>query len=223
VSNSGTGTSNHELRWMARAKENCLSHSIQGGNNTTVAKRLKVRALYGNHIRRDRLSLIHRCRVLRPNGPGKHRSCVVCNDEGKVLLAAWQTLRRCSSPEEVEAEACLMGLRLVAEWNLQPTCVEVDCLTLVRSIEEGKESRANWAGIISTEIRVRAILPGCKFQHVGREANKAAHGLAQRSALRTQESVVMRLNAPEEIRSLVEVEAARRNSIVTPCNPSISD
>jgi hypothetical protein len=79
--------------------------------------------------------------------------------------------------------------------------VEFDCLTPIKAIE------ASWVGIIEEIRGVSTLLPGCKVQHARQEAIKAAHSLAQRK-LRTHECVVMRLNAPEGIRSLVEVEAA---------------
>jgi hypothetical protein len=106
----------------------------------------------------------------------------------------------------------------VAEENSQPTCVELDCLTLIKAIEERKESRASWAGIIEEIRGVSSLLPGCKFQHVRREANKAAHSLAQR-ALRTQECGVLSLSAPEEILSIIEAGAAGNCSVTNPCNP----
>jgi hypothetical protein len=32
---------------------------------------------------------------------------VARDDKGQVILAAWQVIRRCASPEEAEAKACL--------------------------------------------------------------------------------------------------------------------
>jgi hypothetical protein len=68
---------------------------------------------------------------------------------GKVLLAAW---RFCGSLEEAEAEAGLQGLRLVAEWIKQPTCLEADYLTLIKAISASQAPRSVWAGVI-VEIR----------------------------------------------------------------------
>jgi hypothetical protein len=40
---------------------------------------------------------------------------VMRDHAGLVPVTAWKTLRRCGSPEEAEAEACLQGIRLVEE------------------------------------------------------------------------------------------------------------
>jgi hypothetical protein len=44
------------------------------------------------------------------------RESVVRPENGWVLLATWGLLRRCSSVEEAETDACLEGARLVAKW-----------------------------------------------------------------------------------------------------------
>jgi ribonuclease HI len=43
---------------------------------------------------------------------------VVWNAAGEVELTSWRMLRCCRSPEEVEAEACLQGLKLGSATNL---------------------------------------------------------------------------------------------------------
>jgi hypothetical protein len=60
---------------------------------------------------------------------------VVCDHDGNVLLTAWKVIRRCGSPEEAEAEACVQGIKLVAEWIKEPTVVESDCQTLITAME----------------------------------------------------------------------------------------
>jgi hypothetical protein len=51
-------------------------------------------------------------------------------------------------------------------------------------------------------------------------ANTNSHWLAQ-EALRMQECVVIRFNMPEEIRNLIESEAAGKGNSDVPCNISI--
>jgi hypothetical protein len=42
---------------------------------------------------------------------------VIARDhQGVTILSAWRFIRHCGSPEEAEAEACLEGIRLAAEW-----------------------------------------------------------------------------------------------------------
>jgi hypothetical protein len=42
---------------------------------------------------------------------------VIRGESGKVLLTAWQLLRRCAMVEEAEAEACLRGPKLTTGWS----------------------------------------------------------------------------------------------------------
>jgi hypothetical protein len=47
----------------------------------------------------------------------------------------------CASAEQAE-EACLEGLRLVADWVQQPTCLESDCSNLIRDVQLKVNPRA---------------------------------------------------------------------------------
>lgn len=89
---------------------------------------------------------------------------------GKVLLTAWRVLRGCASPEHVEAEACLEGLRLTAEWIRRPVCVESDCLNLIND--------TCLVGTLSEIQAVKNVLRECNFRHIKRCSNEVAHGLA---------------------------------------------
>jgi hypothetical protein len=57
-------------------------------------------------------------------------------------------------------------------------------------------------------MNISNLLPGCKFAHVPRDANQAAHGLAQRG-LEKKECAVMRYDVPVDIRGLVDTKTAR--------------
>jgi hypothetical protein len=63
---------------------------------------------------------------------GRGSAGVVARDhDGTFLLTAWKVLRNCNSLEEAEAEACLHGSRLAADWIHQPTIVESDYQQLI--------------------------------------------------------------------------------------------
>jgi hypothetical protein len=89
---------------------------------------------------------------------------VARDEEGQVLLTAWQVLRRCASPEEAEAEACLCGIRLAAEWIGKPTQMEADCVGLINAIEATQESRSYWDVIIHEIKGVSRLLRQCEFK-----------------------------------------------------------
>jgi ribonuclease HI len=88
---------------------------------------------------------------------------IIVRDEGKVLLSAW---RGCGSPEQGEAEACLEGLRLTAEWVRQPTIVESDCQNLIQDVQGPIDARASQAGMLKEIKGAIRLLPGCKLNHV---------------------------------------------------------
>jgi ribonuclease HI len=67
---------------------------------------------------------------------------VIRDSAGKVILSAWRVIRGCASAEQAEAEACLEGLRLVADWVQQPTCLESDCSNLIRDVQLKVNPRA---------------------------------------------------------------------------------
>jgi ribonuclease HI len=142
---------------------------------------------------------------------------IIRDAEGSVLLAAWRALRGCGSPEQAEAEACLEGLRLTAEWIRQPTWVETDCQNLVNDIQRPSNARSRLAGILAEIQAMRNILPECNFRHVRRGSNEVAHGLARRDSIH-QECVVMRLNAPSFVRELIQRGAAGSPDPSFACN-----
>jgi hypothetical protein len=90
--------------------------------------------------------------------------------------------------------------------------VEVDCQTLVKAIKDRSESRASWAGLIEEIRGVIALLLGSQVKHVRRDANKAAHSLAQR-ALRSHGWVVMRLSVPEK-RFVVSLKLRQQGTVL---------
>jgi hypothetical protein len=84
---------------------------------------------------------------------------IVHDNKGKVLLSAWRNLSNVASAEEAEALACLEGMRPMLEWVSRPTCVESDCVTLIKAIRSLDLSRARWLGIIAEIKELSRLLP----------------------------------------------------------------
>lgn len=114
-------------------------------------------------------------------------------------------MRNCASAMEAEAESCLEGVRLVAEWVRQPMVLEADCWHLLQELKSPTSSRAAWSGVIEDILAVCQLLPGWTISRVKRASNGVAHKLGQ-LAMQQQERVVWRMKAPECVRSLIESE-----------------
>ncbi|GJN39711.1 hypothetical protein PR202_gb28846 [Eleusine coracana subsp. coracana] len=126
-------------------------------------------------------------------------------------------MRSCYSVEEAEAEACLEGVRLTAEWVREPAIVEADCSTLIQSLVGTGQTREGWRGIRQEIQAASELLPECMFRKVSRNANRVAHALAKR-AMSKGEFVVKRFGYPPCVGSLVLLETP------TDCgDPSSSD
>ncbi|RLN13275.1 hypothetical protein C2845_PM09G14780 [Panicum miliaceum] len=68
---------------------------------------------------------------------------VVARDsDGQVVLMAWRTLLRCQNVEEAEAQACLEGLRLAAQWVQGPIILESDSARVLQAMQEKQDRSA---------------------------------------------------------------------------------
>lgn len=77
-------------------------------------------------------------------------SIIVREDQAQVLLSVCRPIRKCSTAEDAEAEACLEGVRLEAEWVSQPVLIGSDCSTLflfTYSLKLGKRTGRVKGGI----------------------------------------------------------------------------
>jgi ribonuclease HI len=131
---------------------------------------------------------------------------IVRSEKGDMLFTAWQMIRMCSTAEEAEAEACLLGVRLAVEWTRQPAIIEVDCQGVIRALSSIEELRGSWPGVLKELKAVCSLLPSSRFVLVKREGNNVAHTLAPH-ALRYKEFAVQRFECPEWVKNLVESEA----------------
>jgi hypothetical protein len=67
----------------------------------------------------------------------------------------------CSVDRRAEAEACLHGIHLAAEWVRQPIMVETDTARLVHALVNGVDERSQWAGVIAEIKAVEQLLACC--------------------------------------------------------------
>ncbi|CAN6215731.1 unnamed protein product, partial [Urochloa humidicola] len=127
---------------------------------------------------------------------------VIRDNLGIPELCAWKAISDGLNAEEIEALACLEGVRLAAEWSHGKTIIESDCSTVINAACKPGADKSQWAFIINNLKHVSRLLPKVVFQAVRREKNVIAHELAQ-LAKRTMHSAVWRTQVPQCVESLI--------------------
>ena len=61
---------------------------------------------------------------------------VIRDHQGMVLLSGWRAIFNAVSTEEVEALACLEGIRLAASWERKRAVLESDCEIVIKSLHK---------------------------------------------------------------------------------------
>jgi hypothetical protein len=77
---------------------------------------------------------------------------------------------------------------------------ESDCMSLIKALRSQCPDMTSWQGVITEIKELSRLLPDCKFNHMKRECNQAAHALGQ-LAMRWKQWKVVRFRFPPEIAS----------------------
>ncbi|XP_042944742.1 uncharacterized protein LOC122278629 [Carya illinoinensis] len=105
---------------------------------------------------------------------------VILRDEkGKVILVVCHKEPEFSDPMEVELLAILRGLQLCIPLGINELIVETDSMLSVRALTTEGESMSPHGNLIYSILSLSRQLPKVIFQHVGREHNATADGLAK--------------------------------------------
>jgi ribonuclease HI len=69
---------------------------------------------------------------------------VVARDsDNRIILTAWRVLFRSQDAVEAEAQACLEGFRLAAQWIQGPIILESDCARIVQGMQQQEDRSAH--------------------------------------------------------------------------------
>lgn len=91
--------------------------------------------------------------------------------------------------ELVEALAARRAVVLAKESSLFDVIIEGDCLQVVQALEKIGSCKTLFGHILEETIWLGSMLRHCQFQHVRREGNRLAHGLARRAVLSADTNV----------------------------------
>ncbi|KAK1604255.1 hypothetical protein QYE76_027928 [Lolium multiflorum] len=106
-------------------------------------------------------------------------AAIIRDHGGQVVVAAWNSVEGCLTPEEAEIHAGLLGLRLLISTSKGPATLESDCHRLVITCQEESVDRStHWAlySEFKELLRVYNHISVCK---VDRRNNRPAHALGQ--------------------------------------------
>ncbi|GJN24416.1 hypothetical protein PR202_gb12154 [Eleusine coracana subsp. coracana] len=112
-----------------------------------------------------------------------------------VLLTSWRAIFQARSAMEVEAMACLEGVRLAVEWCHQPAILESDCSALVGELQKETSLRSQVCFIERETLEFGRLLPELKIRLVRREQNSVEDKLAH-LAKRTTHTAVWHMQVP---------------------------
>jgi ribonuclease HI len=77
---------------------------------------------------------------------------VVARDSmGMIIFTVWRAIQRCASEAEVEAQACVEGLKMAVRLAPGQVILETDCCRLVKALQ-GKEDRSE-IGFFVAEVK----------------------------------------------------------------------
>jgi hypothetical protein len=101
------------------------------------------------------------------------------DDEGRTLLSAWGRLPHVMSREQVEALACLEGIKCMVPMIAKLAHLESDNLMVFQELKAACSNRSTVAGICSEVNNLLHGFPGFKISKISRSTNSVAHGLAK--------------------------------------------
>ena len=122
-----------------------------------------------------------------------------------AIICAWKAIFDGMNAEEVEALACLEGVRLATEWTQSKTIIESDCSLVIQAACRPGVDKSRLPFIVNDIKHVSRMLTEVRFQFVRREQNEIVHELAQ-LAKRMSHSAVWHVQVPQRMESLIAKE-----------------
>ena len=104
---------------------------------------------------------------------------VIRDHQGMVQAASRGYFARIQNPEVAEAMALRQALFLARERGMQRIMVASDCLSLINKIKEPNLDRSPTGAIVHDIKNWATKFMSCRFTHVYRSCNLAAHTLAR--------------------------------------------
>ncbi|KAK7841078.1 hypothetical protein CFP56_015809 [Quercus suber] len=105
---------------------------------------------------------------------------MVCRDsEGNLLAALGQKVGLVQSVEMAEALVARRAVVFARELSVFEVHIEGDCHCVIQALQASDRCYTLYGHIIDETKRLGSLLRRCQFQHVKRDGNRLAHGLAR--------------------------------------------
>jgi ribonuclease HI len=151
----------------------------------------------------DQLGCLSHIRLRGKMGVG----VIIRDAEGLVVASLCSTVPSITDPPTAEAIAAWKAAELCHALGLQRVILEGDALAIVQGLRQEAPSWCQYGLLLEDTRSILNSLPFWKVTHVRREANGAAHGLAQ-AALHQSLDCIWYNSCPDFIQSLVLAEQA---------------
>lgn len=136
---------------------------------------------------------------------GQSTAGIVARDSrGLVFISVCKRLPICSSAEEAEARAVLVGLNAMADFFRGPIVLEMDYQMIAKELTARAPSRSPCYALIMDIKKAMAGFPSCNISCVRRTGNSLAHGLAA-EARRTGDQQLI-AGVPDNLKVLMQSE-----------------
>ena len=136
------------------------------------------------------------------------------DDQGRVVAAMSKRLKVPLGAVEVEAKALKAAAGFAKDIGVQKVIFESDSLVVCSAVQGAAEPPITIANIISSTIQIMQQIQQVEVQHLRRDGNRAAHGLA-RYAQNVNDFVTWMEETPTIINSEVVSDAVPLSK--TPC------
>ncbi|VAH12568.1 unnamed protein product [Triticum turgidum subsp. durum] len=124
---------------------------------------------------------------------------------GRVFMSIGRRLNRCSSVEEAEGAAALLGLTEFAKRFRGQVILETDCMCFGRELQGGMQSRSAYCATLA-DVKEKLSLFSCSgISIVSRSKNKLAHELA--AVARRSGDFIMVADVPVDAKHVMRDES----------------
>ncbi|XP_060962040.1 uncharacterized protein LOC133032190 [Cannabis sativa] len=106
---------------------------------------------------------------------------IIRDSNGNITAGMSHPINGCCLPQEMEAKGLFYSLKWARQLNFKVDMVETDSLILANALRKSTSNRSSFQDLIFAVQTELSYLPTVCVNHVYRDGNQAAHGLAKQA------------------------------------------